>query len=325
MSRVAVIAVGGNSLILDNRRSSFEDQLEAVGVTASHVVELIAHGWTVVLTHGNGPQVGFSLQRSELTRAQVHPIPMDCAVADTQGTIGYQFQQTLGNLFRARHITRPVVTLITQVEVDRDDPAFSAPSKPIGSFMDETTANQRRENDGWNVMEDAGRGWRRVVPSPRPQRIVELDVIKQLTHAGVSVIAVGGGGVPVVRDGETLTGVAAVIDKDLASSLLARDLKADLFLISTAVPRVCLHFGTPQQQELSRLTVGEAKQHLAEGHFKAGSMKPKVEAAVAYVEATGGRAVITDPAHTPAAVAGEAGTEIVPDDWNRQSNESKVA
>lgn len=313
MSQVAVIAVGGNSLITSNRHNGFPDQYDAVKATSAHIVDLIARGWTVVLTHGNGPQVGFALQRSELARHQVHPIPMDCAVAGTQGTIGYHFQQVMQNQLRQRGIERQTVTLVTQVEVSPDDPAFQNPTKPIGSFMDEATARQRAEQDGWNVVEDSGRGWRRVVASPKPRNILELEVILNLVRAGVCVIAVGGGGVPVVSRADGYEGVPAVIDKDLASSLLARSLKANLFLVSTAVKSVCLNFGTPQQQELGRISLSQARAYLAEGHFKAGSMKPKIEAAIGYVEATGGRAVITSPENIPAAVAGDGGTEIVPD------------
>lgn len=310
MSRIAVVAVGGNSLILDNRRNSFEDQYSAVLDTGRHIVELVADGWTVVVTHGNGPQVGFSLQRSELARRSVSPVPMDAAVADTQGTIGYQFQQVLGNLFRQRGIAKEVVSVVTQVEVSEQDPAFQNPTKPIGAFMDEATARQRGDQDGWSVMEDAGRGWRRVVPSPRPQAILEAPVIATLVAAGVCVICCGGGGIPVLRDGDSYSGVAAVVDKDFASGLLAIEMKADLFLISTGVSQVSLHYGTPDQQDLSKITLAEARQYLAVGHFKSGSMKPKIEAAIAFVESTGGRAVITSPDRIADAVSGSAGTEI---------------
>jgi len=312
LSRVAVIAVGGNSLVLDNRRNSFEDQYASILDTSRYIVELVGDGWTVVITHGNGPQVGFSLQRSELARRSVSPVPMDGAVADTQGTLGYQFQQVLGNLFRQRGITKEVATVITQVEVSDQDPAFQNPTKPIGSFMDEATARQRGEQDGWSVMEDAGRGWRRVVPSPRPQSILESPVIATLVAAGVCVICCGGGGIPVLREGDNYVGVAAVIDKDFASALLASEMKADMFLMSTGVSQVSLHFGTPEQQDLSRINLAEARQYLAEGHFKSGSMKPKIEAAIAFVESTGGRAVITSPDRIGDAVLGAAGTEIVP-------------
>lgn len=312
MPPIAVIAVGGNALIKDARHTSFEEQYQAVLVTSLQVVDLIAQGWTVLVVHGNGPQVGFSMQRSELARPSVEPVPMDASVADTQGTIGYCFQQAIGNLLRDRGLYCPTATLLTQVEVDGNDPAFSNPTKPVGSFMDEATARQRSDQDGWQVMEDAGRGWRRVVASPRPHEILEFELIETLARSGACVICGGGGGVPVVRQGNHYRGVAAVIDKDLTSSLLARKLKADLLLISTGVEKVCLHFGTPQQVELSRLTAAEARQHLAEGHFKVGSMKPKIDAGLAFVESTGGRIVITNATSIAAAVRGETGTEIVP-------------
>lgn len=313
MALTAVIAVGGNALIKDGRHTSFQDQYEAIVATSTHIVELISRGWKVVLVHGNGPQVGFSLQRSELARAVVEPVPMDAAVADTQGTMGYSFQQAIGNLLRQRQMECGVATLLTQVEVDAQDAAFQNPTKPVGSFLDEATAQQRREQDGWQVMEDAGRGWRRVVASPKPLQIVELALIEKLVHSGACVVCAGGGGVPVVRTPEGYRGVAAVIDKDLTSSLLARQLRADLLLISTGVEKVCLHFGTPQQLELSRLTASQARQHLLEGHFKVGSMKPKIDAGLAFVESSGGRIVITDAPNISRAVAGETGTEILPD------------
>ena len=312
MSKVAVVAVGGNALIVDSQHQSIEDQYQAVISTTRHLVDLIQEGWTVVLTHGNGPQVGFILQRSELARQSVHSVPMDVAVADTQGAIGYHFQQALFNEFAARKIERQAVTLVTQVVVDENDAAFQSPSKPIGAFMDEATARAREKDDDWKVIEDSGRGWRRVVASPKPRQILELDAINSLVKSGFMVVAVGGGGIPVVKTEAGYLGVAAVIDKDLASSLLAQQLKSDLFLVSTAVEAVCIHFGTPKQEELRDLHLADARRYLAEGHFKAGSMKPKVEAAIAYVEATGGLAVITNPENMAKAVAGKAGTRILP-------------
>jgi carbamate kinase len=310
MSKLAVIAVGGNALIQDNQHTSFEDQYRAVEATVAHVVELVRQDWTVVVTHGNGPQVGFALERSELARHRVSPIPMDAAVAETQGTIGYHFQQVLQNEFARHGLARQAVTLLTQVEVDPNDPAFAHPTKPIGGFLEESVARERERQDGWAVVEDSGRGWRRVVPSPQPRAILELAAIRTLVGQGFCVVAVGGGGVPVVKAPQGYRGVAAVIDKDLASSLLARELRADLFLISTGVENVCVHFGTPQQQALTRMTLAEARRYLAEGHFKPGSMKPKVEAAIAFVE-SGGEAVITNPENLSRGVLGEAGTRLV--------------
>lgn len=311
MSRLALIAIGGNSLLQDPRRSSYEDQYQAVLATCEPIVSLLDSGWKVVITHGNGPQVGSSLLRSEMARSSVSPMPMEGAVAETQGSIGYQIQQALGNRLRQKGIERSVVTVVTQVEVAEDDPAFQNPTKPIGSFMDEATARQRAERDGWSVMEDAGRGWRRVVPSPRPQSIVETEVIRSLVEAGCCVICAGGGGIPVLCRDQQRVGVAAVIDKDLASGLLAGQLQAQLFVISTSVERVSLHFGTPAQQEIQELTTEQARQYLQEGHFRAGSMRPKIEAALAFVQLTGGRAVITCPELIEAAVAGQAGTQLL--------------
>ncbi len=312
--RVAVVAIGGNSLIKDKNHRSVEDQYQAAHETCVHIAAMIAQGWTVVVSHGNGPQVGFILRRSELSRFELHEVPLDACVADTQGALGYALQQNLYNEFRRREMPHQVVTVVTQVEVSAGDPAFEHPSKPIGSFLDQDTAMQRQQEDGWHIVEDAGRGWRRVVPSPTPLRVVEEAVIHDLVERGTIVIAVGGGGVPVVSDAAGhLRGVAAVIDKDLASSLLAQRLQADLFLISTAVEQVYLDFGTPQQRALERITAAEAKRYIAEGHFAPGSMRPKIEAIVAYLEAGGRQALITNPENIARALAGETGTWIVAD------------
>ena len=310
----AVIAIGGNSLIKDKEHQSVEDQYEAAAETDQHIAELVADGWDVAISHGNGPQVGFIMRRSELSRGELHEVPMDVAGADTQGAIGYALQQNLVNDFRAMGIDKPVVTVVTQVEVAADDPAMLNPSKPIGSFLDEAEARKREAEEGWSVVEDAGRGWRRVVASPQPKRIVEIDVIRQLIDAGVAVICVGGGGIPVVADENgDLHGVAAVIDKDLASALLANLIEADLLIISTAVEKVALRFGTPEQEWVDRFTLAEVKQYLDEGgHFAEGSMAPKMRAVVQFLEAGGKEALITNPENLEAAMAGETGTRIVP-------------
>jgi len=314
MAKIAVIAVGGNALVLDNRHTSFEDQRAAMEGAAQQIVQLLTEGWSLAVVHGNGPQVGFAMQRSELARPSVEPIPMDAAVAETQGTLGYALQQVIGNAVNRANLNTQVVTLLTQVVVEQDDPAFRNPTKPVGGFLDEATARQRADQDGWQVMEDAGRGWRRVVASPRPLQIIELPVIQQLLRSGqVCVICGGGGGIPVVQTSEGLRGVAAVIDKDLTSSLLARSIGAELLLICTGVTRVSLNFGTPQQEELAQLGASQARKHLLEGHFKAGSMKPKIDAGLSFLEATGGRIVITDVSHIAAGVSGQAGTQILPD------------
>jgi carbamate kinase len=313
--RLAVVAVGGNSLIRDARHQTVEDQYDAAVESMEHIAALIAEDWDVALTHGNGPQVGFILRRSELARHELHEVPLDSCGADTQGAIGYQLQKALHNTFRRRGLDRQAVTVVTQALVSQDDPAFQHPSKPIGSFMDEATARRRQQAEGWAVIEDAGRGWRRVVPSPRPRRILELDAIRTLIAAGCVVISTGGGGIPVYADESgNLVGLEAVIDKDLASSLLAVGLQADLLLISTAVERVALYFNQPQQRWLDRMTLSEARRYLAEGHFAAGSMGPKIEAIIDYLEQGGRQALITNPENITRALHGETGTWIVPDD-----------
>ena len=261
--------------------------------------------------------MGFILRRSEIAAKVegMHEVPLDVCGADSQGAIGYALQQTLQNWLFQRDIHTNVATVVTQVLVDRDDPAFQNPTKPIGGFMDEAEARRREAEMGWSVVEDAGRGWRRVVASPMPKEVVELDTVKALINAGVVVITVGGGGIPVIdRGGGEYVGIAAVIDKDYASSLLAQSIEADLFLISTAVEKVALNFGKPDQRWLDRMTVSEARQYLAEGtHFARGSMAPKIEAILWYMEAGGKHAIITTPENIPAALRGEAGTHIVPD------------
>lgn len=308
-----VIAIGGNSLIPDADHKSVQDQYLAAAETDEHIASLVEQGWDVAISHGNGPQVGFILRRSEMASSELHEVPLDYCGADTQGAIGYMLQQNLVNDFRQRGIDKSVVTVVTQVEVDVNDPAFAAPSKPIGSFMDEAEAMRRRDDEGWDVKEDAGRGWRRVVASPAPMRIVELDVIKQLLDAGVVTIAVGGGGIPVVaNENGDLQGIAAVIDKDLASALLAGQVDADLLLISTAVEKVALNFGTPEQTWVDTFTLDEVKQYLEEGgHFAEGSMAPKMRAVVQFLEAGGKEALITNPQNLERAMAGETGTRIV--------------
>ncbi len=310
--RFAVVAVGGNALIKDNARQSSADQYTAASETMGYVAEMIAEGWDVVVTHGNGPQVGFALRRSELAAGELPPVPLDVCGADTQGSIGYMFQQSLHNAFQQRGMQKDAVALVTQCQVDPDDPAFAHPTKPIGSFMDEATAMARRA-EGKHVVEDAGRGWREVVASPQPQRIVEAPAIKQLLENGLTVVAVGGGGIPVVAgDQGQLQGIPAVIDKDFASSLLAREIGAELLLISTAVEKVAIHFNTPQQQDLERISVAEAEQYIEEGHFAKGSMLPKIQAVIRFLKGGGKQALITDPANIRRALAGETGTWIVP-------------
>jgi carbamate kinase len=315
--KVAVVAIGGNSLIKDKQHQSVEDQYEASKETTYHIADMIEAGWDVAIGHGNGPQVGFILRRSEIAHKAegMHEVPLDVCGADSQGAIGYALQQTLQNWLFQRKINKNVATVITQVLVDREDPAFKNPTKPIGGFMDEAEAKRRERDMNWSIVEDAGRGWRRVVASPQPKEVVELDTVKALINAGVIVITVGGGGIPVIDTGNgDYGGVAAVIDKDFASSLLARQINADLFLISTAVEKVALNYGKPDEKWLDKLTLAEAKQYLAEGkHFAKGSMAPKIQAIIWYLENGGKQALITNPENIGRALKGETGTWITQD------------
>ena len=308
-----MVAIGGNSLIKDKEHQTVRDQYVAAGETCWHIASMIRDGWDVAIGHGNGPQVGFILRRSELAAHELHEVPLDVCGADSQGAIGYALVQNLENDFRRLGMDRHAVAVVTQVEVAADDPAFEHPTKPIGSFMEESEAMRRKDEDGWAVVDDANRGWRRVVASPQPIRIVEEEAIKGLLDEGFVVVSVGGGGIPVVVDADgNLTGVAAVIDKDLASSLLASRIDADLLMITTAVEKVALDFGTPDERPVDRMTLAEAKEYLAEGrHFLAGSMAPKIEAVIGFLERGGERAVITDPDNVERALHGETGTTIV--------------
>jgi carbamate kinase len=314
--KVAVVAIGGNSLIKDEKHRSVEDQYQAAKETTYHIADMIEAGWDVAIGHGNGPQVGFILRRSEIAAKVegMHEIPLDVCGADSQGAIGYALQQTLQNELFRRGIKKPVATVVTQVLVDKNDAAFKNPSKPIGGFMDEAEAKRREKELGWSVVEDAGRGWRRVVASPLPKEVVELESVETLIKAGTVVVTVGGGGIPVIDNGKgEYAGTAAVIDKDFASSLLARLIKADLLLISTAVEKVALNFGKPDQKWIDRMTLAEAKQYLAEGtHFAKGSMAPKIQAIIWFLEAGGKQALITNPENIGRALKGETGTWIVP-------------
>lgn len=309
--RKVLIAIGGNALVKDPKTTVI-DQLRAAGETSYHVAEVVKDGHDVIVTHGNGPQVGFSLLRSELARAQVHEVPLQGCVAETQGTIGYHIAQTLDNELHAAQVEREVAAIVTRVLVDEDDPAFARPTKPIGPFLTEGEARLHELDDGWTVKEDAGRGYRRIVASPKPRGIRELAAIKTLYDAGVIVIAVGGGGIPVARDAASarLRGLPAVIDKDLSSCLLAKALGVELFVLTTGVDQVSLDFGKSYEQKLDHLTAADAKRHLDDGQFPEGSMRPKIEAALDFVEATGGEVVITSPRLIYAGVRGAAGTRI---------------
>ena len=314
--KLAVIAVGGNSLIKDDKHVTVENQVEALRETAHRIVDMVEAGWDLAIGHGNGPQVGFILRRSEIAAKVegMHEVPLDVCGADSQGAIGYEFQQALQNEYHKRGINKGAATVITQMLVDKNDPAFQKPSKPIGSFMDEVEARRREKEMNWSVVEDAGRGWRRVVPSPLPKKILELDSVKLLLNAGVTVITVGGGGIPVIDKGDgEFEGTAAVIDKDFASSLLAQEIGAELFLIATAVEKVAINFGKPEQKWLDKMSLAEAKAYLAEGtHFAKGSMAPKIQAITWFLENGGKQALITNTENIGRALKGETGTWIVP-------------
>ncbi len=310
MCSLAVVAIGGNSLVRGHD-ASVEAARAALAETAEHLADMVRAGWRVAISHGNGPQVGFGLLRSE-AGAQVAPRqPLDVLGAETQGSIGYLLQQALGAAMAQRGITRPVVTIVTQVVVDPDDFAFTRPTKPVGPFYERADAEARMREEHWTMVEDAGRGWRRVVPSPEPLEIVETPVIRSLVDEGVVVIAAGGGGIPVVRREARYEGVEAVIDKDLASALLARDLRASVMVASTAVERVALDYGTPRERPISVMSVDEARRYLGDGQFPPGSMGPKITAAIRFLEAGGETVIITTPPLIGAALEGQAGTRIV--------------
>ena len=313
--KVAVVAIGGNSLIKDKGRVTVQDQYQAARETCVHIADMAEQGWGVAIGHGNGPQVGFILRRSEIAHktAGMHEVPLDVCGADSQGAIGYALQQNLANEFRRRGMEMRAATVVTQVLVDRDDLSFQSPTKPIGGFMEEAEARERAAKENWVVVEDAGRGWRRVVASPLPKEIIELNAVRQLLDAGIITITVGGGGIPVVRkENGDLEGVAAVIDKDYASALLASSIGADLFLISTAVEKVYLNFNQPSQRAIDTMTVAEAKRYMEEGHFAKGSMLPKIQAIIWFLESGGKEALITDPENIARALRGETGTRLVP-------------
>lgn len=314
--RIAVVAFGGNALVTDAEHDSIPDQYETVSRTLPPLLDLVEQGWGLVVSHGNGPQVGFILHRSEIAQTEVDPVPVDYAVADTQGAIGYMFVKALRNEMTRRGIQRPVVAVVTESVVARHDPAFANPTKPVGSVMPEATARRMAAAHGWTIAEDAGRGWRRTVPSPVPTAILEIDSIRQLLSAGAIVIAAGGGGIPVVVEADgTVVGIEAVVDKDLASGLLAHELGADLLLIPTAVPGVAIRFGTPDQQWLDTLTVSQARAHLEAGEFGAGSMEPKVAAIADFVAGNPHAAGVIGAAGEIAQIlAGTSGTRIVADE-----------
>ena len=307
-----VIALGGNALQEAGKPATAQAQLEVVEKTSEYIADIVERGYEVIVAHGNGPQVGRIVIQNEVASASTPAMPFDVCGAMSQGMIGYHIQQGLSKVLRHSGINKNVVTIVTQVVVDKDDPKFKAPSKPIGPFYTEEEAKAIAAEKGYTMKEDAGRGWRRVVASPLPVEIVELDAVKTLNDAGFVVVTVGGGGIPVVRnEAGDLEGVAAVIDKDLASEKLARDMDADALVILTAVEKVSINFKKPDQKDLDRMSAAEAKQYIKEGHFAPGSMLPKIEAALNFVESKPGRiAIITSLDKAVDAIEGRAGTTI---------------
>ncbi|MGD1043874.1 MAG: carbamate kinase [Bacteroidota bacterium] len=311
MKNSILVAVGGNSLIRAGQRGTIAEQRENARLTAECIAGIVARGYSLVVTHGNGPQVGAQLLRSEAGSSQTYTLPLDICVAMTQGEIGFMLQNSMQMTFRKLGINRSVVTVVTQVVVDKNDPAFQRPTKPIGPFYSKETAERKRKELGWSIIEDAARGYRRVVASPLPKDIVELEVIKGCLERNIVVITVGGGGIPVIYEGGEVKGMEAVIDKDRASALLAAKLGIEHFIISTEVPEVYINYKRPNQQKLRSITVAETKKHFADGQFSEGSMRPKIEAAMDFLNNGGKIVTITDPEHLITALDGEAGTRII--------------
>lgn len=314
MKKLVIVAIGGNALIKDNNHQSVEDQYEKICEVVRHVADMVEEGYEVVVTHGNGPQVGFGLRRAEIANEVkgMANVPLVNCVADTQGGIGYQIQQALGNEFIQRGMNKQVVSIITQVEVSPNDPKFKQPTKPIGSFYTEKQIKElTKKHPTWTVVEDSGRGYRRVVPSPKPINIVEKDIIKSMVGAGYVVIAAGGGGIPVIKtENNTFTGIDAVIDKDFATSLLAEQIDAETLIITTGVPQVYTNFGKPNQKALDEITIEEAKKHIDDGQFPDGSMLPKIKASLSFLENNGTKVIITNPESLQAAMNKQTGTHI---------------
>lgn len=313
VDKLIVIAIGGNSLIKDSGHMTVFDQYKAAGETSDHIAGIVEEGYRVVIVHGNGPQVGFILLRSEMAKQVLHEVPLDTCGADTQGAIGYQISQNLDNELRRREIQKAVVAVVTQVVVDKTDPGFENPAKPIGPFYTEKSARGHQEQQGWRMMEDSGRGWRRVVASPKPLEIVEEPVIRMLLEHNVIVVAGGGGGIPVIRNEEgCLEGIAAVIDKDWTASLLAKRLGARKLLVSTSIAKVAINYQQPDQRDIDTMTAAEARAFMEAGHFAPGSMRPKISAAIDFLEHGGEEVIITEPHLMEDAVHGLTGTHIVP-------------
>lgn len=315
LDKTIVVAIGGNAITKENQKGTLQEKVQNIGNCADNIVELLELGYHIVLTHGNGPQVGNILLRVEAAAHTVPPMPLDVCGAESQGQLGYLIQRTLNNKLKAKGINKEVVTILTQVVVEQTDPAFQNPTKPIGPFYTRQEADQLMMEKDLLFKEDSGRGYRRVVSSPKPVDIVEKDIIKNMVSNGQIVIAAGGGGIPVFRDHRgSLTGVEAVIDKDWASAVLAREIEADCLIILTGVEKVAINFGKPEMQWLSKMTLTEAKRYREDRHFPAGSMGPKIDAVIDFVEKTGKRALITALETIGQALKGETGTLIVSDD-----------
>lgn len=312
MGKRIVLAVGGNALITDKNHQSEADQYEQVKITCGHIVPLIEAGHELVISHGNGPQVGFILESSELAFQNkiLDRIPIDSADAQTQGSIGFYLVQNLRNILTEKNLSYEVAGIITQSLVDINDPAFNNPTKPIGSFYTQEEAQALHEKNNWTVAEDAGRGWRRVIPSPEPISIIEKEIIKKLLKEKIIIIASGGGGIPVIKKDNKLIGIEAVIDKDKASALLANEISADELIIATAVEKVYLNYKKSNQQELNKVNLKEIKKYLEAGHFAKGSMLPKIQAVIKFLENGGKKAIITSPEKLSEALAGKTGTHI---------------
>ncbi|WP_448535805.1 carbamate kinase [Pseudothermotoga sp.] len=310
MKKLAVVAIGGNAVNRPGEKPTAENMLSAIAEAMGYLVDMLDE-YDIVITHGNGPQVGNILIQQEMAKEVIPPFPIDVNDAQTQGSLGYMIVQALRNRLAERGLNREVAAVITQIVVDKNDEAFKKPSKPVGPFYTEEEARKLMMEKGWIMKEDAGRGWRRVVPSPKPLDIVEKEIIQMLLKNDVIVVAAGGGGIPVVRENGVLKGVEAVIDKDRASALLAIEINADELIILTGVEKVALNYGKPNQAFLDKLTVEEATKYLKEGHFPAGSMGPKIEAAIDFVSATSRTCLITDMKKLKEALSGKTGTRVV--------------
>lgn len=310
MKKLAVVAIGGNAVNRPGEKATAENMFKNLSETAKFISKMLDE-YDIAITHGNGPQVGNLLVQQEIAKDKIPPFPIDVNDAQTQGSLGYMIAQTLYNELKEEGKEYQIAAVVTQIVVDKNDPAFQNPTKPVGPFYSEEEAKKLMEEKGWIIKEDAGRGWRRVVPSPKPLDIIEKDVIKLLMSNDVIVIAAGGGGIPVVLEDGKIKGVEAVIDKDRASALLAKEINADVLIILTGVEKVYLNYGKENQMELNTLTTSEAKKYLVEGHFPKGSMGPKIEAAIDFVESTGKECIITDMTVLDKALRGETGTKII--------------